>query len=194
MIRLPARLLLVFSLLLLTASCVPTLKEPLTNEKNSRIDKRMIGRWRGKSEKKGSGFTVRRLAGTNNTLEIIDGSENQKQRLYATKLGDLALVSYSSVMRGKSQHFLAWYEFSKDARQMHVYPLKLQTIAEAIAARKLTGRVITERASPFSTSKVQFKEVHVNESAKILTTLIKKHGKRWFVEKGSDLEITYVRD
>jgi hypothetical protein len=183
-------MLVLFALLpLLGASCAVRSKHPLSDEKNSQLDDRLIGRWRivdrekGSSDKRPDGIISvsksgeRKLEATV-TLETSPQGEGDRKKcfVFTTRVDS---QSYMSVRAAGGDFLLLAYSFpDKDA--VAIWGLDQTKLAAAIGTKELQGKVESRWlcAFVFGFVPIPFKttSVMIEGDPEALMRYIQKHG------------------
>ena len=155
-------ILLAFSLALFSiTACVPEFDHPLSDEKTSKIDNQLVGRWEaikdeGSKDKKKSFWIFSRQEGVENTLNFreetlpLSGEDNaktdQKDKpadAFTTRIGAARYLSVggSKDDKGKEKSYIICrYTISKDG-VLTVYLMNQEVLGRDVAARKIPGIV-----------------------------------------------------
>jgi hypothetical protein len=182
-------------------SCVPVAKHPLSDDRTSKIDSRLLGKWRieGSSES----VVFRKLAGSTNTLELVDFLETDKNGqaaealvLFTTEIDSQWCMTIAHPTEKDEGVWIARYEIDPEDT-MSVYIMDADVIARAIATGALRGEVRTTKhvAWVFSFIPIPYRErsVTITESPDGLARYLKQHGEACFQDP-STLRLTRVEE
>lgn len=178
--------------LCIVSGCVPS-KHPLSDEKTSKVDQRLVGRWVIEGdEKKDSLMVVTQKEGQNG-LEITSGDDGDEDSAvaFATTIGDHHYLSAGDKEDDPEEieYQIVLYEFA-DNDTLKVYSLDQQVIEKAIADGTLTGVVETKREG-FIFTHIERTAKMITDSPAYLKAFLKKRGKDCFLD--DDYIITYIR-
>jgi hypothetical protein len=145
-------LLLVTSLLALAASCVES-RHPLSDEKTSQVDQRLIGTWLPEGDA-AAGHRVTRSVQTPNALDLLVTDANGKGNalLFTTTIQSKAYLSVKDLYdEGQKEGPLAYtiyqYQFL-DNDTVQLRGMEPDVIARAIADKRLGGEIrVSQRKS-----------------------------------------------
>jgi hypothetical protein len=181
-------LILVVLLVASGVSCVPC-KHPLSDEKTSKLDERLIGEWRlydgDKPAADANPVFVGRVAGRDNTLEVVQCDVDkdghvvvERSPLYATEVDSLRLVSMrrQGVKEdGESVYDVVLYEMP-DKDTLNLYLMDDQVMGASIQKMDLPGTVKARN----SLGATHYSMVNITASAEELRKFIEKTGKKCF--------------
>ncbi|HEV3341240.1 MAG TPA: hypothetical protein VG125_12810 [Pirellulales bacterium] len=175
-LRTAAALLLVAALT--TASgCVPS-EYPLSDEKTSKVDPQLVGRWVKDGRKNPAVLVVTEKAGQN-CLEAKEGGEPGTTTIFTTTIGNLHYLSaMERYEEGEFGYYIMLYELV-DNDTLSVYDLDPEIVAKAIADGQLAGIVGTERVG-FIFTRVRRTAQLITDSREHLVAYLTKHGKDCF--------------
>jgi hypothetical protein len=183
------------AVLALSASCTLSARHPLTDEKTSKIDERLIGDWVMEGSEKEI-WRVRRRPATKNSLELTlfeatSDKEHGPSSVHTTVIGEDHYMTLEDIdpQSGRVSCDISRYAWIDDDT-IQAFPLDKDRIAEAIAAGELEGE-ITKRSWLGATVVA---EVLVTGSPESIARYLKKHGKKAFpVPRDNDLVIRFKR-
>jgi hypothetical protein len=180
---------LLFSALAVASGCVPS-KFPLSDEKTSKVDPQLFGRWVDKDDKD-SFFVVMPKDGQN-ALEFRGAGAENPETVFATVINELHYLSlpFKDEETGRLQYHIVMYEFV-DNDTLTLYVLDPKVILKAISDGELTGIIETDRFGLFTTRMERSAQM-ITDSRYYLVVYLKKHGKDCFL-RDKDYEVTYVR-
>lgn len=184
---------------------IPVSENPLTDEKTSTLDGRLIGYWRYVPKKKGDTgpppYVIGRLKDKPNVLEMtwveLDGEGHvtvTQSPLYATKIGEEHYLSISTQERDpdkrKSAFLITRYELDDDTCRL--YCMEPEQIVAAIEGGKLKGVVKRskrkEGADP--NEPTNYEEIRITAEPKELAEFLKGQGKTCFHDEPMDFKRT----
>jgi len=178
--------------------CVPC-KHPLSDEKSSKVDERLIGEWqfyRGdKPDADSAPVFVGKVKGSEATLEAVQCDVDKEGHvvvervpLYTTKVGSLFLISMArqEVKKDRETAYdVAMYEMpEKDT--VNWYVMDDQVVGAAIEKKSLPGTVNAQTIF----GKRHYADVKITASPEELRKFIEKIGKKCFL---SELATTMKR-
>lgn len=183
---------LLASVMLVASSCGVESRRPLSDERTSRVDARLLGRWRvGEDER---GVVVVSKSGESQLEVTCEGEEPphgetnaEKFRIFTTTVGPYSLMSVPTQEKtpDAQAYLLLEYRFP-DNDTLVLRALKEDKVAAAIAAKEVRGKVEAKKSSvwlsgvvpiPYSTTSVT-----LDESPEGLTRYIERHGAECFEE------------
>ena len=173
-----------------------TSRHPLSDDKTSVIDKRLLGHWRSVNpgdkpeppDPQFSSFVVGRVKGTENTLEMVfadlvvdDVVEVYRLRLFPTSINGKQYLSVRKPHGDGVEYLIFQYKRVHDD-EMHLLPMTVEVIVRAIEGEKLAGsvrRLPLKRTAgnPFN---AKYRYVRITATSEKLITYIKKHEKDIF--------------
>jgi hypothetical protein len=185
--------------LIAAAGCeLPVSVHPLSDEKTSKIDERLIGTWEHvpkAGEERGANavpprWLIGRMAGKENLHEVVvleldgDGhAQVQRLALMATQVGELRYVSIlanPTEPKEKQAYFLLCYEFV-DENTVRFTGLNKDVVAPAIDREELKGVVRKSppdpNAPPQEQVKPKYKEIRITAEPTELRAWFAKQGK-----------------
>jgi hypothetical protein len=180
---------------LFAAGCTfPVSQHPLTDERTSVLDERLIGYWtyvpRDKEKGPPAPYIIGRMKDKPNVLEMtfveLDGDGLAKVTqvpIYAAKLGEERFLSLLMAEEGveKPGYLIARYELDDDDTA-RLYLLAPDVIVTAIESDKLTGVVKRQKrqegSNPNDPPAIQ--EVRITAEPKELAAFLKTQGKAVF--------------
>ena len=179
-------------------SCVPC-KHPLSDEKTSKLDERLIGEWRfyekGKPSEDADPVYVGRLKGHDNVLEIVQCAVDKSGHvvvehmpLYATSVGSLRLLSMprDGVKPDRETIYdIALYDMP-DKDTLNWYVLDEDAITAAIKKKELAGAFTAEKSAFGRTRNAP----RITASPEEMRKFIEKNGKKCFLSE----PVTMKRD
>jgi hypothetical protein len=186
--------------------CTPALSlHPLSDEKTSVADERLIGHWRlldpeNRDDPDTPRFVVGRLQDAKNTLEWVftdvaqDGTVKiYRCPLFSTSIADHRYLSLQGPHDDDPGYLIFQYELIEhDAQndeddELKLFALKIDVLAKAIEDEKLPGIVKYHQSPGKRTADNPFKEkyqyVRTSAPAEKLIAYIKKHERELFDEK-----------
>jgi hypothetical protein len=176
-------------MLLLFTACVPC-KHPLSDDKSSKVDERLIGEWRffhdDKPDPVSGSIFVGRVKGSESTLEAVQCDVDKEGHVvvervpqYTTKVGSLFLISIArqEVMKDRETVYdVALYEMP-DQDTVNYYVMNDQVFGAAIDKKSLPGTVNSQTIF----DKTRYADVKVTASPEDLWKFIEKTGKKCFL-------------
>ena len=137
------KLLVVALTPLLLASCVMS-EKPLSDERTSRVDQKLIGAWRQvKSKGNPDAMTIGRKEIGSNVMQWVSLSLDKKQQV-RVKRYDLFIkpgkTDYISIALKPDANVIGKYK-TPDSSTFHLYLLDLQVIGKAVEEGKLKGKI-----------------------------------------------------
>lgn len=155
-------ILLAFSVALLSiTACVPEFSHPLTDEKTSKIDTQLVGRWEaikdeGSKDKKRSFWIFSPQEGVANTLDFreetlpvsdenaaTDEQEDKPANAFTSRIGAARYLSVGGAKNDQDKektYIICRYTISKDG-VLTVYLMNQEVLGRDVAARKIPGIV-----------------------------------------------------
>jgi hypothetical protein len=174
-----ATLLFLF-LLASISGCVPS-KFPLSDEKTSKIDERLIGTWVITDDSERVALELHAKAGAN-ALEDSEG-----ELLYTTSIGGDHYISEPYTEDGKHMWVICGYEFSKDG-DLKVYQLNPAVLAKSIGAGELAGKVKSYRPMFFGFVAPMEQNVEITDKTDQLLHYFARQGRDcWLTDDDSVL-------
>jgi hypothetical protein len=165
--RQSATLCVVVSLLAVVASCVDS-KNPLSDEKSSKIDERLIGVWRLATEDRD--WKVVKSKDVKNALEVTVPGAKKPDPMFTTTIKSNCYVSVwdheANAKRKADTGAYSMYQYvfiDKDTVEIrHMSP---EVIAKAIAAKQIRGEIVDKEPVITDTTAgiAQYVEGHADE-------------------------------
>lgn len=176
-----------------------TSRHPLSDDKTSVIDKRLLGHWRrvvpgDKTNPQFSSFTVGRVKETDNTLELVlvelvadDAVEVHRLRIFSTSINAKHFVSVPKPHADGTEYLIYQYKLVTNDRgrddELHLFPMTVDVIVRAIEGDKLPGSVRRHK-KPLKHTAGKFNEkyrhVRITATSEQLVAYIKEHEKDIF--------------
>ena len=171
----------------ISVGCTPVSEHPLSDEQNSLLDARLLGKWEAKGTRNEEGpytIGVRQKAESATGLEAFDVFDPNKQQvkdtapLYATKIGERdyltveARVLDPKTNKQKAEFLVLRYRFIDDDT-IEIYDMQEKVIVKAIADGQLQGRYFGPAAFTMSC-------VVITDSAENFRRYLEKHGDECF--------------
>jgi hypothetical protein len=173
-------LLAMAAITLAIAACIPQSRHPLSDEKTSKIDKQLIGKWSEEhfSLSPDTVALFKPHKGAKNTFEAsVPGKPDEKPGIFfTTKINSKRYMSwkYEDAKTGRKSYMICWYEYT-DPDTVKIYPLDESVIEKAIVAKELAGEIrVTKKREKM------FKTVVITASPDDLAKYLKKHGPKCF--------------
>jgi hypothetical protein len=166
-------------------SCLPTV-HPLSDEKTSKIDERLIGRWYANDDKE-TVYTVSRSRDTRNGLECAV-REKQKDAgmspLFATSLKSKAYLSvFDPEASAKKEPAWAIYQYEVlDKDTVQVRCMDFDVIRRAIEKKQIEGRIIKNKD----------KDPHITAPTEAIRRYLEAHAGECYSRK-PDYTLTFKR-
>lgn len=173
--------------------CAPASVYPLSDERDSKLDERLLGKWREASKISANGpidIQVRRKAGSETALEIVyvdpesDKQEEETMQVYATKIGEFDYLTCRDLetRRDAKQQAAAFtilqYRVVGENR-VDIYRMDNRSVAEAIDQGELKGQYFGLTARKASC-------VVISDSSENIRRYLEKHGADCF-DRGEEL-------
>lgn len=183
-----------------TAACTPVSEQPLSNEQNSKLDKRLLGKWEAKGTRTVDGpytVNVRRRAQSATGLEAFDIIRDGNKKVedtapfYATKIGEQDYLTFETQVldpktnENKSEFVILRYRFIDDDT-VAVFTMREELIVKAIADGQLKGRY-------FGPTTFTLSCVVITDSSENLRRYLKKHAAECFPRDRSDALFVFAR-
>ena len=191
-------LMLSLSLAASGAACVPC-KHPLSDEKTSKVDERLIGEWRfydgDKPDADADPLFVGRVKGRDTALEVVQSGIDKEGHviverilLYATKIGSLQMISMprQEVKEDRETVYDVVLYDMPDKDTVNWYVMDDQLIGAAIEKKELPGTVKSRNILRTT----RYSEASITASPVELRKFIEKTGKKCF---SSELDTTMKR-
>jgi hypothetical protein len=161
-------------------------RHPLSDEKTSTIDGRLVGRWRAADDSYSGTFVVSRLGASRleaASLEKSPGGEQEKYSLFTTSIGSHSYMSVGSVAEKGRAAVEAGYrivEYSlPDKDTLVIRDMDEEKVTAAIKAKELRGKAESHNEYawlfgwipvPYTTTSVM-----IDDSPKALVRYVQKH-------------------
>ena len=190
----PFRAIMLAALVLtaIAVGCSPTSKEPLSGEENSKLDKRLLGKWQdnwdaeaGANRVKPKGIEIQRKAGSATGLELTEFPKQpgavDKLPFYTTKVGDYGYLTFDAASvginpaDGKPHYYIHQYRFLDDDT-LDLYAMDDKVIAHAIAKGELKGSYLGGHPN-------NAKFVSIADSRDNLRRYLEKHGDDCYLDR-----------
>lgn len=170
---------------LLAAGCA-TSTQPLSDEKTSVPDLRLLGTWEFQQEegKDKATVTIVQMQDSPNVLQATsnDGEKEQTTTILTTKIGDTCVASIA----GKDDEGNVIYTIGKYALapddSLELHGLDTDFFAAAVEHKELKGTVKQE----------MFKDVKLDDTSENLRAFLAKYGDKCFTSEGV-LHVTHVK-
>lgn len=161
------------------ASCVPTSKEPLSDDKTSKVDERLLGTWRVTADPfKERTLTYQRSARSQNLLEALQNngtdSRSAKFDVYVAETDQSLYLSLSLDNQG---FLLVRYEFPSP-KKLSIRHLNKKFVSSAIANGTLKGKMDDRKV--FNPT--------ITESSAGLHEFLKRHGTKCWDKNAIEYE------
>jgi hypothetical protein len=170
------------------ASCVRS-ENPLSDEKTSTLDKRLLGRWREVGEEGGSVMRVEGVKGSKHRLQAIDEKDDagSSTELLTTTLGGQHFMSLGITDKaGKKGYFICRYEMVDDDTLKVIGQSSGGSTAlkQLIEMKKLKGMIVEEKYGD-----TVVKEPMLAESTDSLRRFLEKNWRDIFSEAKTNVQI-----
>jgi hypothetical protein len=139
-------LCVVGSLLAVVASCIDS-KNPLSDEKTSKIDERLIGAWKLSGDN--DLWKVSKSKGVKNALEVTVPESKVPDRVFTTTIKSKSYLSVqdedpkTSAKREAAPYQIYQYRFI-DKDSVEFRPMNSGVVEKAIAAKQLRGEMVRD--------------------------------------------------
>ena len=165
-------LLATAAMTLTIAACVPESRHPLSDEKTSKIDEQLIGKWIDEDGDPDTVVLFKPRKGAKNTFEASGlGEPDEKPGIFfTTKINSRRYLSFEGEdeKTDRKRYAICWYEYA-DPDTVKIYLLDEKAIEKAIVAKELAGEIRGTN-----------KEVFITASPDDLAKYLKKHGPKCF--------------
>jgi hypothetical protein len=176
LVMIASRLLAVafLTLLLCIVGCVNTAR-PLTDQKTSTPDLKLLGSWELTDPDKPDephAVTVTRKKDSTTVLHAVgkDGEKTEELDLFCTKVGDNLLLSAQTEKDGKQVFAIAKYQLSGET-SLKVWVLDVEFFAAAVKKKELKGTIKQQQF---------LVDVSLDDTPENLRKFIEKNGAKCF--------------
>ncbi|HLA83951.1 MAG TPA: hypothetical protein VJL29_04080 [Thermoguttaceae bacterium] len=183
-------------LLVMFGCSAVTSKHPLSDEKTSKPDTRLLGTWKGKTNEE-NGWRIVAHPKSENALMAFDlpgKLDDSADLLLTTELGGKKYFSWGGrdSKSGKTHFFICRYEMPNEST-LRLRFLSIDAIRKAITDKRLSGRVtvVTEKKA----GKLDFEQretVRITAEMDELRSFLEANGDACF-PKGKDADTVFVR-
>ena len=198
-----APLLVVAAILAVVASCVES-RNPVSDEKTSKIDERLIGTWRMGNEEDDGVWKVTKHAKQKNALDVAlpeNGDEHYHATAFTTTIKSKHYLSLrqSSDDDASTPDAPAGYEIYQyvfdDNNTVQVRGMDPDVILKAIADKKLRGKIVITKTTTrpilglFGKAEVvEEKSPEITDTPENIVRYIEAHADKCFLAKTDEVE------
>ncbi|HLA83952.1 MAG TPA: hypothetical protein VJL29_04085 [Thermoguttaceae bacterium] len=183
--------------LLVAGGCLVSSKHPLSDEKTSKADTRLLGDWKEKSDDAKGVWQVVKRPQSENVLVTLGPYEEQydpADLLLTTELGGKKYLSWGGrePKNGKTNFIICRYEMP-DENTLSIRYLSIDAVRDAIEDQRLSGRVTV--VTDIKTGKKPISEretVRITAEMDELRSFLEANGDDCFPE-GEKADMVFVR-
>ncbi|MEN6450426.1 MAG: hypothetical protein ABFC96_08045 [Thermoguttaceae bacterium] len=175
-------------------SCGPVFLHPLSDEKTSDRDDRLLGQWKWAEGQDVMLVTVAKGKGKSLDIKAVgSSSENPKEKeeyafpIFTTKIGSQCFLTMQSMdadaKKPLNTYTIVRYDLP-DQQTLEVRPMEDDRIAAAIQSKELQGTLVTKKTTSFLGGLISMidetESITVSDSPENIARFLRKHGRDCF--------------